>query len=163
MKKFLFVLVSLAVSVSMFGQDYMSNKWHVFVDAGMGTFVHGTGDYSAVLAGGSVTVGYQLTDYGNVGLGIAPVGTVDSWGTGGQRTFEVPLYAQIRFDNMNKKVSPFGQIRLGAAFGEHNTTAFQFNIGAGVRIRHFTVGAEFVEDVNNGSVGYIMGKIGFVL
>lgn len=160
MKKILFVLVSLVMSMSMFGQDYMSNKWHVFVDAGMGTFVHGTGDYSAVLAGGSVTVGYQFTDCVNAGLGISPVGAVDSWGTGGQRSFEVPVYAQIRLDDMNKKVSPFGQLRLGAAFGENSTTAFQFNIGAGVRIRHFTVGAEFVEDVNHGSVGYVMGKIG---
>lgn len=162
MKKYLFLLVSLIMSVSVFGQDYMSGKWRVFVDAGMGTFVHGTGDYHAVLVGGSVTVGHQFTDCVNVGLGIAPVGTVDSWGTGGQRSFEIPVYAQIRLDDMNKKVSPFGQLRLGAAFGEHNTKAFQFNIGAGVRICHFTVGAEFVEDINHGSVGYVMGKIGLV-
>ena len=162
MKKILFVLVSLVMSVSMFGQDYMSGKWHVYFDAGMGTFIHGTGDYKAVLVGGSITVGYQFADCVNVGLGISPVGAVDSWGTGGQRSFEVPVYAQIRLDEMNKKVSPFGQLRLGASFGEHNTKAFQFNLGAGVRIHHFTIGAEFVEDVNHGSVGYVMGKIGLV-
>ena len=162
MKKYLFVLVSLVMSVSVFAQDYMSEKWHVYVDAGMGAFVHGTGDYHAVLVGGSVTVGYQFNDYVNVGLGIAPVGSVDSWGNGGHNSYEIPVYAQIRLDDMNKKVSPYGQLRLGAAFGEHSTTAFQFNLGAGVRIRHFTVGAEFIEDINHESVGYVMGKVGFM-
>lgn len=164
MKKILFVLVSLVMTMSVFAQDYMSNKWHVYIDGGMGAIVHKSTKYDcgAVFVGGSITVGYQVTNFMNIGLGSDPIGAIDSWGIGGKKPYEIPVYAQVRFDEMNEKIAPYIQFRFGEAFGEHNSKAFHLNIGAGIRIRHFTIGGEFIGDINHGSVGIAMGKIGLV-
>ena len=162
MKKILFILMMFCAAISINAQSsLLVNRLHLYVE-GLGGTVVDKPDFvdGSALAGGAVTVGYQLSDILNLGLGASPT-FLDMW-PGGDR-WVVPIYAQARFDNTLNDFSPYGEVRMGASIPERGESSFYLNGSVGLRYRRGYIGVFYTEDINDGHIGYIGGKIGIVL
>ena len=162
MKKILFILTMFCAAISINAQSsLLANRLHFYVEGLGGAVVDKPGfvDGSA-LAGGAITVGYQLNENLNIGLGASPT-FLDMW-PGGDG-WVIPVYAQVRFDNTINDFSPYGEVRMGTSVPERGECSFYLNGSVGLRYRRGYVGIFYTEDINDGHMGYIGGKIGIVL
>lgn len=96
----------------------------------------------------SATAGYQLNRLLFVGAGLEPSLLTHSRKSHFVKTkddkdvFLMPVYAMVRFENMYKPVSPFGEVRVGGNFvGE--CKGLYARLGIGCRIHKFSVSANY--------------------
>lgn len=96
----------------------------------------------------SATAGYQLNRLLFVGAGLEPSFLTHSRKSHFVKTkddkdvFLMPVYAMVRFENMYKPVSPFGEVRVGGNFvGE--CKGLYARLGIGCRIHKFSVSASY--------------------
>ena len=63
----------------------------------------------------------------------------------------IPVYANFRFDILNKKTTPFIEARAGVAFAIEGTTGFYGNISVGGRFKRFSLstGVETLQGTEN--------------
>ena len=65
--------------------------------------------------------------------------------------------------DMNKDISPVGQIRIGCSCYNYKAQALYLSVNLGARVKHIMIGSEYDIDINEVSnIGYFMGKIGFM-
>lgn len=164
MKKILFILTMFCAAISINAQNsLLADRLHLYVE-GLGGAVVDKPDFANCralsVAGGAITAGYQLTDALNIGLGTSP--TFIDMGVGCDG-WVVPVYAQARFDNTINDFSPYGEVRMGASIPEKGESSFYLNGSIGLRYRGGYIGIFYTEDINDGHLGYIGGKIGIVL
>lgn len=85
----------------------------------------------------STTHGTQLNDKFFVGGGVGfCVGSDDkNWET----YLSIPVYADLRYDFLPKKTSPFIEARAGVAFAIEGSTGFYGNCSFGCRFKRFSI------------------------
>ena len=137
------------------------DRLHLYVE-GLGGGVVDKPDFvlDGTEFGGAITIGYQLNDILNLGLGTSP-SFLDF--SPGRDFWIVPVYTQARFDNTLDDFSPYGEVRMGASIPERGKGSFYLNGSVGLRYRRGYIGVFYTEDINDGHIGYVGGKIGIVL
>ena len=168
-KVFIFVMMCLfTMTISKAAEpvgDYLPQNFHMFVNGHIGTYVDkpSGANCDGTVLGGSIVGGYQFSRIVNGGIGMAPA-YAELWTKhGGSESYEVPIFAQIRLDNMDKKINPYGEFRIGAVIFEKGSAALYLNTGFGVRIKRFNIGISYTEEINDGHTGYFGGMIGIVI
>ncbi len=152
--------------------NYLKKGFRGFIDLGADLGVRDAVDDYYMLSA-SFTGGYQFNRFLFVGVGIAPtIGITDDnywdwyWdyydkhhnrNTG----FILPIYANVRFDFVNAKVSPFIDTRVGYSVTDYCRGAYVY-VGAGCRIKHCNLGVGYTYQDNDGfDMGFASFKVGF--
>lgn len=125
----------------------LEKGYHAFIEAGYGV---GTGDYGVDRIELSTTHGYQINPYIFVGggLGVNYYHSPDLW--------SMPIFANARVNFINSKISPFFDLKIGAAIGLTNNSessysgeakgsvsGFYFSPSIGCRFNKFTISAGY--------------------
>lgn len=141
MKKYLLMLLCAAIALPSMGQTVKGPRYRGFVD---GTFLVGNDGVYATginMKGGGFTTthGCQINDHIFVGGGVGyyrmsydeDSGYGDWWDT--DYSYDVvPIYTNFRYQILSRRVSPFIDVKLGAAISDD--TGLYFSPSTGVRI-----------------------------
>lgn len=160
MKKILTLFLGLiiAFNINVSANDYLYNgtKFHGYINGTIGIGAHNLSDI--YLFGGEVAAGYQVAPMVNVGLSIAPTYAYYSSNVDG---ITVPICAQVRIDNMEKKISPTLRVKTGVSAGD--IKGFTLGGGLGVRFGRFDLGVNYTEIFKDGyQCGYANLSLGVV-
>lgn len=93
-----------------------------FVDAG---YIFDTSDNNASKFSISTSHGYQFNNYLFLGAGMA----IDCYTDADESKFGVPIFANFRANFINKKITPFADLKSGYSIGDINGTYVALGLG----------------------------------
>ncbi len=157
MKKVLFVLIAILVSLSVNAQNVSGKCYRGFADLG---YTIGLGDYEMGRVEVNTSHGYQFNPYIYLGAGLG-FHFMPEYKTPGMSialderdsSVEIPFFANFRANFTKTKVSPFADAKVGSYIT--NGSGLYASISAGCRIA--TTSKQGV----NISVGYTYAKYEF--
>lgn len=158
MKKIFILIISAVITLTTYarGGEYLTNDFHGYVSPTIGIGAHELPDI--YFFGGDIVFGFQAMDRLNVGFGIAPTYAYYSSNSDG---YTMPIFAQIRYDDTNKKFSPTMSLRVGGNVGD--IKGFHLSPGIGFRFGHFDLGVRYTEVFHSDyNCGYAQLSFGIV-
>ena len=133
-------------------KDYLKKGFRAFIECGVNVVTDDNYYYNGTMSF-PLTLGYQINRYLFVGGGIEPGIAVgdsydydyyyhyryDRYGDPDDNThFVMPIYAALRYDIINAKISPFVDMRAGYSVTDFCRGAY-FYVGSGCRIKRFNM------------------------